>query len=91
MILKMFSILDTKAKAYMTPQFHMTADVAIRDFTERANDGQSMISRYPEDFALFEIGEFNALKGEMNPLPTPHSLGNAVSYKRSQTQLSAVQ
>jgi len=59
MILACFTIHDSKAEAYMQPFFFPTRGLAIRTFTDMANDSQSNIGRYPEDYTLFEIGHYD--------------------------------
>lgn len=74
---KIFSIRDTKGEFYSPPFYkHQTAE-AIRDFTQAANDPQSTISKFPEDFDLFELGTYDNLTGKIDPLDTPHHIVKA--------------
>lgn len=59
MLLKMFCIYDAKVEAYMTPFFMRSKGEAIRGFTELVNDGKSNFAKYPADFTLFELGDWN--------------------------------
>ena len=61
--LKAFCIHDVKAEAYNQPFFAPAKGAAIRDFTDLVNDGKSMVSKYPHDYTLFEIGNFDSSTG----------------------------
>lgn len=84
MILKLFSVYDDKAKAYMSPFFAATAGLAIRSFSDAIADSNTSVSKYPADFTLFELGEFDDQTGTITPHPSASNLGNALSYKPEQ-------
>ena len=66
--MKMFSIFDSKAAAYMTPFTLQSSAHAIRQIAEMLLQPQpSPFSDYPEDFTLMEIGEWDQLTGEIRP------------------------
>lgn len=90
MILKVFSVFDVKADAFQTPFFAPTAGLAVRMFKDLTNDERSTVSRYPADFKLVQVGEFNDQNGAL--LATDHfSLGFATDYvERSASQLQLV-
>ena len=81
MKLKIFSIFDAKAEAFNTPFFFNMTGQATRAFQDLVADPQSAISKHPEDYTLFEIGEFDTDTANVTPLPTPHSLGLGIEYK----------
>lgn len=70
--MKMFAIRDTKAEGYNTPFFQPTFGLAERAFKEAAKDEQSMISKNPEDFSLFYLGEFHQDSGLIEPENPKH-------------------
>lgn len=80
MISKIYSVFDAAANAYMNPFFVQSTGVALRSFSESANDPQSPISRYARDFTLFELGEFDDEHASFTMLKTPKSLGTALEY-----------
>lgn len=80
MILNIFSIYDSKAEAYMQPFFMKTKGEAVRAFSDLVRDPQSMVSKHPEDYVLFEIGSFDDQKAEICVLDSPRSLGVAIEY-----------
>lgn len=79
---KMYSIRDSKADIYHIPFFKNTHGEAERDFSQIANDEKSTISKYPEDFDLYYVGEYDTSTGKIIPLDTPLHIQKAVFYKR---------
>lgn len=81
MKLNVYSIYDSAAKAYATPFFMQNDGLAIRAFQSNVNSKEdNNISKYPDQFTLFKIGEYNDENAEIDPI-TPTSLGNAVTFK----------
>nr|QJB19072.1 MAG: nonstructural protein [Microvirus sp.] len=80
MILKVFSVLDVKADAYMQPFFSQSRGVATRDFTDVVSNSDHVFSRHPNDFGLFELGEFDDSTGVITSHPVPVSLGLAREF-----------
>lgn len=78
---KIFSVYDSKAEVYLPPFFMRTRGEAIRAFTSTSNDPESNISRFPLDFGLVELGEYDELKGRITPHNVPVSLGLASEFK----------
>lgn len=71
MVLKMFSIRDTKGEIYNNPFFQKTAGEAQRSFKSLVNDDKSSIKRYPEDYHLYYLGEYDDQTGKFAPLDAP--------------------
>lgn len=80
MEIKIYSIYDNKAEAYMEPFFATTAGLAIRRFADTANNPDTMLFRHPNDFALYEIGTFNDKAGTVNCHKNAKNLGLAAEY-----------
>nr|QJB20537.1 MAG: nonstructural protein [Microvirus sp.] len=83
MKLKVFSIRDAKVEAFMQPFFSQTTGSGIRLFTDSIEGPQNGFSKHPEDYALFELGEFDQETGLLSPHPQPKSLGGAMEYMAS--------
>lgn len=81
MALKIFTVNDSKAKAWGMPMILKSSGEAVRSFTDVANDTATMIGKHPEDFALFEIGEYCEQTGVITSYPEKISLGSALDYK----------
>lgn len=71
MITKVFSVYDSKAKAYGVPFFMPSSGVAVRAFSDLSNDPQSMVFRHANDFVLYEIGSFDDNSGRLTFI-VPH-------------------
>ena len=86
MILKVFSIRDIKADAYDKPFFLATVGQAVRAFSDEVERSDSMLNKHPEDYILFELGEYNDALGVFTCLPAPRQLiaGSDVSAGRGQ-------
>ena len=82
MILKAFSVVDSKPGVFSPPFFLQSTGLAIRQFTDLANDEKTTVSRYPEDFSLHEIGQFDDQSGTLSPLAVCINLGLASAFKR---------
>ncbi len=83
MQLKMFVIYDSKAAAYMQPWFLTTEALAVRAFSDLANNQESNICHHADDYTLFKIGTFNDTTAEVD-WQSPVTLGNALQYKQQQ-------
>jgi len=85
---KMFSVFDVKATAYGTPFFMPTIGMAIRAFTDVAADPQTQINKHPEDYVLYELGEFDDCDGSVAMNIPPKSFGAASNYAVVKPELS---
>ena len=65
MKMKMYSIYDRCAAAYMRPFYTQRDDEAIRSFRDLALDAQHPVGQHPEDYSLFRIGEFDDNTGSV--------------------------
>lgn len=86
--MKMFAIFDVKANAYKRPFFEESTVDAIRGFEMAVNKGESLLSSYPEDFALHEIGKFDQISGVFTALQLPLSIATGRSVLRNIPGLS---
>lgn len=79
MIWKMFSIQDAKVGTFSPPQFFRSAGEAMRVIGDTLASGESMLSKHPEDFSLFEVGEFD---DQTSAIATgaPRSYGTLVQF-----------
>jgi len=83
MILKIYSTYDAKVKAFHPPLAFRNSGEATRWFTDMSNDPKSNLCRYPEDYSLFETGEFNDESGLIIQYEAKLPLGSALQYKEN--------
>ncbi len=80
MKLKIFTVHDSKAEAFLSPFFSQTAGTAIRAFEQAANEAGHDFSLHGGDYTLFEVGDFDQLTAKFLILPTPINLGLAITF-----------
>ena len=94
MIHKIFSIHDSAAKAYLPPFFLPEEGQAIRGFKEAINNPDHSFGKWPADYSIMCIGEFDDNKGTIKTYQTMKPLGNGLSFvqtKTSEDQLQLLQ
>lgn len=62
-MLKLFSIFDKKAAAYLTPFFSATSGTASRDIHQAVSNTESPFHKFAADYALYEFGSFDQTSG----------------------------
>jgi len=82
MQLKIFTIRDSKGEMYNTPFFRRTIGDAERTFHELVNDDKTSVSKYPDDFDLYLIGDFDDQTGITKGLDTPQHIVKAINVRR---------
>lgn len=80
MILKLFSIRDAKAEKFYPPFVKSAHGEAERDFMTAVRDDKSTINKYPQDFDLYYLGQFNDEDGKMELLPSPEHMVKAIQF-----------
>lgn len=75
MVLKVFAVRDSKAKAFLQPFFSGTVESAIRAFGDAVREDKSPICKHPEDYVLYELGSFDDGTGYLDKLEAIHMLG----------------
>lgn len=60
----LFALYDKKGMFYMPPFTVENKIQAIRGVEEAVNDSGTVIGRYPDDFALYFLGEFDNKTGK---------------------------
>lgn len=85
MQLKVYSIRDSKGQMYNTPFYFHQHGQAERFVKQNLENPESMLSRYPEDFDLYYLGDFDDATGKIEALDTPQHLYKAVDLKTATT------
>ncbi len=80
MLHKLYSVHDVKSEAYLQPFFLQTKGQAIRSFTDCVNDPKHQFGAHPEDYTLFELGEYDDPSAAFHLHETPHVIGKAIEF-----------
>lgn len=78
--MKIFSIKDMKAQLHLQPFGDRDVTSAKRGFQITVNEGDNTIRRYPNEFRLLELADFDELTGEIMPHKHPVDHGAAADY-----------
>lgn len=76
-MLRIFSVFDSKASAFIQPFYSPTRGTAIRSFKAMANEPGHAFNLFPDDYTLFELGTFDPETAKFDLQATPESLGLA--------------
>lgn len=80
MLHKIFTVYDSKSEVYSKPFMLKTKGEAMRGFVDVSNDKESAIGQHPEDYSLFEIGEFDDGSANIVNHDANVSLGVAIEF-----------
>lgn len=84
--MRLYSVKDVKAASFFRPFPSVNDQVAIRDLKTLVNSEDSEISKYPEDYELWYIGEFDEKQG--NLIPNQDFLVNCVDLKEVKNEVN---
>jgi hypothetical protein len=91
MKVKVYSIYDSAAGAYTQPWFMQNDALALRAFSDNVNaKEENNISKHPDQFTLFQIGEWDDQIGEIIKADVMKSLGNGLEYQEQDQQKDSV-
>ena len=79
---KVFTVYDSKAEAYLRPFFTPTKGLALRSFADAANDPREPVGKYPGDYTLFELGEYDDATGIITMHESKINMGTANEHIR---------
>lgn len=74
MRLGIYAIYDSGVQAFVSPFFARAKGEAVRNFMEIVKDGKSLIAQYPGDFALYDLGEFDDVTGNVTSGSGPDAI-----------------
>lgn len=80
MILKVFSVFDSKAGAFLQPFFSVNVATASREFMAAAQNQEHAFHRYAGDYELFLLGEWDQYEGVIKMYEAKQSLGLASQF-----------
>lgn len=88
MVLRVFSIFDTKAGVFMLPFYASSVGVAMRNVSRAVKDPTTDFHHFASDYCLFELGEWDPESGKFRMLDAPFSHG-LVSVFAARTEVSS--
>lgn len=77
---KLYSVYDSVAETWGKPFPMKNKGEAIRGFAQAVNDQQTQLNQHPEDYTLFEIGEWDDDSGVVYMHDAKVSCGVAIEY-----------
>lgn len=80
------AVKDLKSDIFLQPQFQRSVADALRNWEIVANEGDSMVSRFPDDFVLYQLGTFDPNTAQIELLDRPSNLASAAELKRKKSQ-----
>lgn len=69
MKVQMFTIYDKKMQVHQHPFMSGNRAVMMRTVTDGLARNDSMMSRFPVDYEIYLVGEFDDATGKVTPLP----------------------
>lgn len=93
MIYKVFSIRDKKTEKYDPPQLFSNGMAAMRGYQVTLAQPNMLTKLYPEDFEVYEIGEYDNIKGLMIPHKINHlicGVKDLISKKQAEEEKHAL-
>ena len=84
-LLRLYSIYDSKAEQFSPPQVYHNDMLALRAFEGLVNDDKMLINTYPEDFSIYYLGNISDTDGRYylessDESRVPILLGRALDY-----------
>ena len=80
--MKLFSVFDNKAVFFQDPFVQRSVAEAIRAFTVACNDPKTSLFLHPNDYVLFEVGEFDERTGVIVPCEPKINHGMAIEFRQ---------
>lgn len=80
--MKLFTVYDSKTECYGKPFCLTTKGEALRGFADVANDPQTQLCKYPADFTLFELGDWDDSNAQFSIHEAKINLGTAIEFKK---------
>ena len=81
--MKVLAVYDSKVEEFLPPFLARTVAEGIRNFQTATNTETHPFNEHPEDYTLFEVGEWDAQSGTFMNAQTPVSHGLAVHFKEN--------
>lgn len=79
---KLLSVYDAKINSYKDVFTAEHSGAAIRGFEDAVNNPKTELHQHPEDFYLYELGQYDAEQGLVIPHDIPIALCKAMDFKK---------
>lgn len=80
---KVFLLKDEKSNSYGFPIARETRGLFIRDIQEALTEGRATFAKHPQDFSVFEVGEYDPQTGNIHTYETKNCLGLVQDFRSS--------
>lgn len=77
MVLIVMAVRDSAVGAYLRPFYAPSVGAAMRSFYDEVNRKDSEMFRHPDDYELFELGEFEEVSAVFSMKSVPRSVCRA--------------
>jgi len=82
---RVFSVYDSAAKCYSHPFYIPREEQAVRAFSDAVNSPNHEFGKYPADYTLFHLGDFDDADGTYTPLqPAAKAVCTGLSVLKTQ-------
>lgn len=78
--MKLVTVYDTKAQAHLGVHVARTTAEALRQFESSCKSPDSNFYKFPSDFILFELGEFDEVTGKLTPYDDKRSIATSAEF-----------
>ena len=66
--MKAYSVFDKKAGSFSSPIFMINDAIAKRSLSSVVFDSKSTLNQFPDDYALYCVGDFDDVTGSLSPV-----------------------
>lgn len=78
------TVLDSKSAIYSAPFSSINRQTAMRDFAHAAQEPNSQMAKFPEDFRLYALGSFDDNTGQITMFDSPEYLIAALDFHKDE-------
>lgn len=78
---KIFVFKDDKSNSYGPPMVMPTKGIFIREVQDQLKQGQAVWAKHPQDFTIFEIGEYDPSTGTVHNYEAKSAIGLVDDFK----------
>lgn len=90
MLIKIFTVYDSKIEAYLPPFYEQSTGAAVRAFAEASNEKDHQFNKYPADFTLFQIGTYEDSTALIESFTSFTNLGTALENQTPETPMQQI-